>query len=235
MIYSKNQVFKEKFFRVDYNQNYYEYILLRSCRMSGFEEICKKDKKIIDKEEVQRIEKSRIKSKIKEYALCNDFEYFYTQTLNSNYDRYDLEEFKKIIQKKFKAYKRKNTNFKYLLIFEKHKNGAYHLHGLLSGLGIDVYTNSNNYLSLAFFEDLGFNSLSKVKDNIKVAHYITKYITKDFEKTASGYSYFHSKNLKTAQKTELNFNEYKDDLNLVYQNEFIKKYKVEEKWKCLKK
>lgn len=224
MIYSKNEVYKEKFFRVDYNKNYYEYILLKNCRMSGFEEIGKKQRKIIDNEEIQRIEKSRIKAKIKEYALCNDFEYFYTQTLNSNYNRYDLEEFKKIIQKKFKAYKRKYSNFKYLIIFEKHKNGAYHLHGLIAGLGVDVYINSNNYLSLAFFEDLGFNSLSKIKDNIKVSHYITKYITKDFEKTASGYSYFHSQNLKTAQKTELNFNEYKNELNLVYENEFIKKY-----------
>lgn len=75
---------------------------------------------------------------------------------------------------------------------------------------------------------MGFNSLSKVKDNIKVAHYITKYITKDFEKTASGYSYFHSQGLKTAQKTVLDFNDYKNNLKLTFQNDFIKKYKVEE-------
>ena len=130
-------------------------------------------------------------------------------------NRYDLNEFKLLIQKKFKAYKRKNSDFKYLIIFEKHKDGAYHLHGLVSGLGQDVYTNSNNYLSLAFFEDLGFNSLSKVRDNIKVSHYITKYISKNIEKTSSGYSYFHSQGLKKAKRTVLNFNEIENDLKMV--------------------
>lgn len=225
MIYSKNSVYKEQFFRVDYNQNYSEFILMRSCREPGFEEV-NKNKIKIDKSEIDRIEVSRIKSKIKEYSLCNDFEYFFTQTLNTNHNRYDLNEFKLLIQKKFKAYKRKNSDFKYLIIFEKHKDGAYHLHGLVSGLGQDVYINSNNYLSLAFFEDLGFNSLSKIKDNVKVSHYITKYISKDMEKTSSGYTYFHSQGLKTCKKTVLDFNEFKNYLILTYENEFIKKYKI---------
>lgn len=225
MIYSQGFVYGEKFMRVDYNENLSEFVLLRSCRKSGFEEIGERKKaKITSTEEVSRISNSRIKSKIKEYALCNDFEYFFTQTLNSNYDRYDLEEFKKLIQKKFKAYRRKNENFKYLIIYEKHKDGAYHLHGLVRGLGDDKYINSNGYISLKFFEELGFNSLSKIKDNVKVAHYITKYISKEAQKTSSGYTYFHSKDLKKSTKTTLNFKEYENELELVYENEYIKKY-----------
>ena len=227
MFYSKNCVYKEQFFKVEYNKDYSEFVLIRSCRLPGYEEV-NKNKVKTDKDEIERIEVSRIKSKIKDYALCNDFQYFFTQTLNNNYNRYDLNEFKLLIQKKFKAYKRKNSDFKYLIIYEKHKDGAYHLHGLVSGLGQDVYINSNNYLSLAFFEDLGFNSLSKVRDNIKVSHYITKYISKNTEKTSSGYSYFHSQGLKTSKKTVLNFNEIKNDLISTYENDFVKKYKYKE-------
>lgn len=36
MIYNKNSVFKEKFFKVDYNNNYSEFVLIRSCRESRF-------------------------------------------------------------------------------------------------------------------------------------------------------------------------------------------------------
>lgn len=226
MIYSQNFVYREKFLRVDYNKNLSEFVFLRSCRQAGFEEIGESKKtKITSSDEISRICNSRIKSKIKEYALCNDFEYFFTQTLNSNYNRYDLEEFKKLIQKKFKSYKRKNQDFKYLVIYEKHKDGAYHLHGLVRCLGDDKYINQNGYISLKFFEDLGFNSLSKIQDNIKVSHYITKYISKDAQKTSSGYTYFHSKDLKKSTKTTLNFKEYENNLELIYENEYIKKYK----------
>ena len=122
MIYTKNFVYQEKFIKVDYNKNYSEFVLIRSCREPGYEEV-NNNKVKTDKSEIERIEVSRIKSKIKEYALCNDFQYFFTQTLNNNYNRYDLNEFKLLIQKKFKAYKRKNSDFKYLIIYEKHKDG----------------------------------------------------------------------------------------------------------------
>lgn len=36
MIYTKNSVYKEQFFRVDYNKDYSEFILLRSCREPRF-------------------------------------------------------------------------------------------------------------------------------------------------------------------------------------------------------
>ena len=144
--FSQSQVYKESYLVVDYGL-YKDYIILKNKRQKGFE-ICeeKKERKNTDEEEILRISKSRIKSKIRELALCNDFKYFYTQTLKEN--RYDLDEFVHQIKKRFKAYKRKNKNFIYLIIFEKHKDGAYHLHGLVGGLGIDLYENKNGYLSL---------------------------------------------------------------------------------------
>lgn len=226
---SQNQVYKECIEVVDYGV-YKDYILLKSKREKGFEEEKNKEKEKkkekTEKEEVERIEQSRAKRIIKELALCNDFEYFYTQTLKEN--RFDFDNFIKEIQKRFKAYKRKNKDFIYLIIYEKHKDGAYHLHGLVAGLGLDLYTNKNGYLSLSDFEDLGFNSLKKLgltdEDKSKVASYITKYITKDFIKSSKNQSYFRSYGLKTAKRTVIDDIDY-NKLDLKYENDFVKIFK----------
>jgi len=224
---SSSDLFKEQFQEVDYGV-LKQYIYIRGVRQKDIKVTF--DEKKTSEEEKCRREQIRIKGKIKELALCNNFEYFYTQTLNDN--RYDLDNFVKEVKQHFKAYKRKHEKFIYLIIYEKHKDGAYHLHGLVGGLGLDVYTNENGYLSLSSLEDLGYNSLKKLGttdlDKIKVSNYVTKYITKDFVKTSSGVSYFHSKGLKTAKRTIITnptsfsfiFNHYK----MIYENEFVKIY-----------
>ena len=222
---SKTLVYKENIQVVDYGV-YKDYILLKSKREKGFEELEEKKKEKTEQKEIQRIEQSRAKRIIKELALCNPFEFFYTQTLKQN--RYDLDNFIKEIQKMFKAYKRKNKNFIYLIIYEKHEDGAYHLHGLVGGLGLDVYTNDNGYLSLADLEVLGFNSLKRLgttaEDKAKVANYITKYITKDFLKTLKGSTYFRSNGLKTAKRTVIDDIDF-TKLDLKYENDFVKIFK----------
>lgn len=120
-LYNNFQVCKEKHILKKYN-NFTEVIILKSCKSTGFECI---NKKHFSSTEISRISSSRIKSKIRDYALMNDFEYFYTQTINSNYNRFNLEEFKNLILRKFKAYKRINKNFIYLIIFERHKNRCF--------------------------------------------------------------------------------------------------------------
>lgn len=231
---SSHDLFKEQFQEVDYGV-LKQYVLIRGVRQKGYKVDMKK--KDTTEHEKERREQLRIKGKIKELAMCNDFEYFYTQTLNDN--RYDLDNFVDEIKKRFKAYKRKNENFIYLIIYEKHKDGAYHLHGLVGGLGIDVYKNKNGFLSLACLEDLGFNSLKKIGrtdiDKIKVSNYITKYITKDFLKTSTGFSYFHSKGLKTAKRKVFQpetFNHIIDYLELKYENDFIKIYEEKKIDEC---
>lgn len=221
LLYNNFQVCNEKHYIKDYG-NYKEIYIIKSVKDSGFECI---NKKKSSNSEKNRVEISRIKSKIKDYAIMNNFDYFYTQTINSNYDRFNLEEFKKIILKKFKAYKRINKDFIYLIIFEKHLDGAFHLHGLVSGLGIDLHKNSNGYDTLEYFTDIGYNSISKIKNKIAISNYILKYISKDFCKTLSGYSYFHSKNLKLPIIQETYIDTF-SNLKLIFENEYIKKYEV---------
>ena len=101
--------------------------------------------------EIERISLSRTKRNIKELALCNNFEYFATITINSkNCDRYSLIEAQKLLRKNLYKIKRKNNNFKYLFITEKHKDGAFHFHGLVAN--IPLYINKNGKHRLYVFQ-----------------------------------------------------------------------------------
>lgn len=145
---------------------------------------------------------SRAKRMIREYCLCNDFTYFFTSTINSNLaDRYSLSECQKKIRRCMKTIKQKNNAFKYLFITEKHKDGAFHFHGLCSNL--DLYINANGYYSSKDFDRLGFNSFSKIRDKTKVSNYITKYITKECVKNEAGSIYFCSRGLKRATSYDI--------------------------------
>lgn len=79
---------------------------------------------------------ARVKSKIRDYAYCNDWDYFVTFTFSDlNVDRYDLKEIKKKMGQFFNNYKkRKNPDFSYVLVPEFHKDGAVHFHGLVKGI-----------------------------------------------------------------------------------------------------
>lgn len=224
MSYSKNFVYRDVLQVVDYG-DFQEYFVLKFNRQSGFEEISKTHNKNSFFYEDSSEQKSILRSKrvLREIALANDFDYFFTQTFNSNRDDNDF--LSELLQKKFKAYKRKNKDFKYLYIFEKHKdNKSYHIHGLVKGLGDDVYINKNGYLSLRFFEDIGFNSLKKINEGVddkkKVANYILKYISKDLVKTSKNQRYFCSKDLKRpVKKCYKNYNVV--NFNILYENDFI--------------
>ena len=72
---------------------------------------------------------SRTKRNIRRIALSNNFEYFATWTINSEHcDRFFLSDCVDKMKELMKAFQRKNKNFKYLYIIEKHTNGAFHFH-----------------------------------------------------------------------------------------------------------
>ena len=83
-----------------------------------------------------------------EYALCNNWEYFVTLTIDKKkQDRYNLQNYIHDLGVWIGNYNKKyNTKLKYLLIPEKHKDGAIHCHGLFSGVSWKVFfINSNKY------------------------------------------------------------------------------------------
>jgi hypothetical protein len=167
----------------EYNKDMYRLIY---CKMpiknSGFED----DRKIEYKRDVNKEKLSnniaRARSKIFEYAICNNFEYFVTLTVNGQHlDRYNLVEYIKKLGQFIRDYRKKyKANVQYLLIPEKHTDGAWHMHGLLKGILKEHLTiNKYGYKDWnAYSKRFGYISIDDIKNKIAVSKYITKYISK---------------------------------------------------------
>lgn len=177
-----------------------------------------KEHHITDDEELDRISISRAKRRIRQYSKCNNFEYFITVTINSaNCNRYSLSDCQKLLRKTLKFYKRKNSDFAYLFITEKHVDGAYHFHGLLKGINdedlIELkkedFSERSWYkmtkklkprqklYSLKHFDSrIGFITLTVIDDLARATTYICKYISKSPIRSLSNYLYISSRGLK---------------------------------------
>ena len=151
---------------------------------------------------------NRTKQTIYDYAFANDWTngYFFTITFNGELvDRYNYKECYNRIYQFLKNVKSKNPNFKYIFVPERHKDGAWHFHGIAVDCDnlklVDSGTVKNgkpiyNINSRSF--KYGFTTVSKIEDTKKVSAYITKYITKDLvEHTKGQHRYLFSKNLDT--------------------------------------
>ena len=149
---------------------------------------------------------SRARTKVKEYALSNTWDYFATLTIDkTKFDRYDIKAYIKALSAFLNNYNRNGIKVLYLLIPELHKDNAIHLHGLLSGIPVnDLIINENGYLDWKPYHDkFGYISLSPIKDPLKVSNYITKYISKDMAtavKECNAHLYYCSQKLKHAER-----------------------------------
>lgn len=137
----------------------------------------------------------RAKDKIFDIAFMNEsiWEYMVTFTLDGNkIDRYD----EKGINKKFKKWLNHQTerkNLKYLIIPERHKDGAIHFHGLINAdfNYVDSGHKDKSGRTVYNIKDypFGFSSAVKLDGNkIAVAKYVTKYITKGTEKIMGNFT-----------------------------------------------
>ena len=98
----------------------------------------------------------RAKTKVKDLILCNDFQFFITITVNPKYNRYDLTHIRKLVNHRIRSARQfNNCKLDFLFIPEQHKNGAWHLHGVLSS-GFNNFIHDNDYL---FFTCAIFDSI----------------------------------------------------------------------------
>lgn len=149
---------------------------------------------------------SRAKAKIKEYGLCNDFEFFVTLTIDpKKYQRNNLKEYYKDLGQFLSNYKKNHgSKIEYVLIPEYHKDEEnFHMHGLFKGiLPKHLAKNKYGYLDWEqYSKKFGFMSIDLIKDKDKVSSYITKYINKSMSETIKklgAKSYYNSQGLKTA-------------------------------------
>lgn len=185
------------------------------------------NRKSTEKEERERFSQSlsRTKARIFELAACNEFNFFCTFTQDEKKrDRFDLSDFRKDFAQLVRNLNRSRAEgekIKYLLIPEQHKDGAWHMHGLLMGLtpsdlrpftldeklpdrlrrqlekGVKIYDWTR------YRRTFGYFTCTEIENAVAVSKYVTKYITKDLKKTAldSGeHMFFASQGLKSRER-----------------------------------
>lgn len=156
-----------------------------------------------------------------DYARSNDWELFVTFTFSPKLvDRYDYDECSKRLSKWLNNLKRSSPLLSYLVVPEKHKDGAYHFHGLFAGVSECQLVWSGKYVIKRVRKDgrlsfvrtdqkiykigsykLGWMTATKIVRPDRVTSYITKYITKDMMGDLFGRKrYWVSRNLLRPQE-----------------------------------
>lgn len=135
----------------------------------------------------------RARSMVLQYALCNKWDYFITITVSpERFDRWNLDAIYKYLSQWIRDYRKKyERNVKYVIVPEKHKDGAWHFHGFISGVAPDhimpfvkgmhpqklVDAGYFNFPLLA--QSVGFVSCAPIRDPVAASFYISKYVTKE--------------------------------------------------------
>lgn len=157
-------------------------------------------------------------------SRSNLWDYFLTFTLDpKKINRFDYLQCSKKVRQSLNNFKKsKCPDMYYLVVPERHKNGAWHFHGLLGntkGLNFQfsgIKDKKGNSIYNLMDYKLGFTTATKVVDSGRVSNYICKYITKSLcEQTRGLQRYYVSKNCSKAVIYDALL-KYKDLENLKY-------------------
>lgn len=179
-------------------------------------------------EERDYLEKSinRTKTKISDYVLCNNFSHFATFTFSPEKvkNRYDFVEMSKLLKNWLKTEQQNHERnhgfkFKYLIVPERHKDGAWHFHALLENYQnacADFYSSKNPFITVSEIKTakrfayrkylvrytLGRSEIAPIRDKTKMANYIKKYITKSLIVEPNVKRFWSSRNLEKPELVE---------------------------------
>jgi len=246
---SKSEVYQRDIATLKkYREDYYKITLHKMIRRAGYEaeseEPDKGRKNTAGNDGKLEASISRTRSTIFELAICNDWEWFVTLTLNPEYhDRKDLQSYHKKLSTWIKNYNRLHqTNIRYLLIPENHHDKiSWHMHGLIAGLPtehlhefteqeklpikilVEIKQGHKVYNWEAYAKTFGYITITEIRHLESVSKYITKYITKDLAKTRIGLNdhlYYCSKGLKRAKV--IYQGRLTQELDEDYSNEYVK-------------
>lgn len=198
----------------------------------------KNKKKLIQSEKDVYRSVKRAKQRIFDIVYLNKFDYFVTFTFNPDVvDSFDAQCCLKLVQSYFKRMKARKCNkyMKYIYIAEYHKSGRIHIHALVSDCNLELVKSdvSSKVYNISSWE-YGYSTAIRIntQSQIKLAFYITKYITKDTKKIFNKY-YNSSKNLEREVLTNyfncdfFSINEQEhfvpavDNLRLKYSSQFV--------------
>lgn len=119
-------------------------------RVSGWEEEAGPLSRLRDSgnsSSAEALERSRRRAiaRIRDYALCSDFEWFVTLTLSPDLiNRHDYD----AAVKRLGVYcsnRVQRHGLRYVIVTEKHRDGALHFHGFMAGLPLSEFTPSGTY------------------------------------------------------------------------------------------
>lgn len=149
----------------------------------------------------------RTRKTLDELGNCNEWKFFVTLTISPDkYDRHDFKAFYKVFSNFIRNCKQ-NFGFKmkYVFVPEQHKDGAWHLHGLVNDIPYEVLTEyclkdfhpytevrcpvyirqkirngEKLYYWQKYVDKFGWCIFEELRDSSKASNYITKYIGKGF-------------------------------------------------------
>lgn len=137
-----------------------------------------------------KVSRNRAINQFFDYVRCNQWDYFVTITINRNScDAYDYKKVSKKLSNALDYMRKRTINMKYLIIAEKHDNGAFHFHGLMANIEpivveTDLYDRKGRKI-YNLKTRIGFTTLTKIEyneiideSNLRAAFYASKYTSK---------------------------------------------------------
>lgn len=156
---------------------------------------------MLDEENLERSIR-RTQNEIADIIDCNNFEYFGTLTFDPEKvtNRYDDKEIYDKTSKWLNNQRRTSPNFEYLLVPERHKDGALHFHALFGAYDGNLSYSGKQWHNRPIFNlpafKYGFTNFTRIEDKHKTANYCRKYITKELMTEKHKRRYWASKNLQ---------------------------------------
>ncbi len=176
---------------------------------------------VLDLDKSEEIEKAherslyeslkRTRKMLYRYSRCAEWDYFITLTFSP--DKVDRYDFSACMSKARKWCNNQRTRYasdlQYLLVPEQHKDGAWHIHGLLAQCDGMSFMDSGKKVSGQIIYNLtgwryGFSTATQIMDLDKCSSYICKYITKELcEIAPHKHKYYISNNLYPVEESYL--------------------------------
>ena len=128
---------------------------------------------------------SRLKSRVQELILCNNWNCFVTFTLDkSKRNRDSIDVFEALTRHLKYIRQTRCPELKFMLLLEQHKNGGYHGHALMylpaDFIADEFIINANGYFEWVDISSrFGFMSIKPYDGTLRACNYVTKYVTKD--------------------------------------------------------
>lgn len=147
----------------------------------------------------------RAKAKLRRLALANEFEYFVTLTLDpEKIDRYDGQAIVKALGRWADNMVRRH-GLRYILVPERHKDGAFHFHGFMAGAGLKVVDSGVEWDGRPVYNlpqwPYGFTTAQRLYGDYHMAvTYCTKYIGKQGDDRVLGRWYYSGGALREPTK-----------------------------------